>query len=190
MATLFVDKIDPQSGTALEIGTSGDTITVPAGATINLSAATQTGVGETNSPYFNSTQNSGQSIANETTTKITYDVSGINVGGGTYDTAESRWTHGVAGRYLISAWVFIKYAVSSGQRIDMEIYKNGSRIKAGRWRAGGDLDGSSSAFVQGIVTLDADDYVEAFCWQNSSASRSIDNNSAFTFFEGFKIANT
>ena len=26
MATLFVDKIDPQSGTSLEIGASGDTI--------------------------------------------------------------------------------------------------------------------------------------------------------------------
>ena len=36
MATLFVDKLDPQSGTALEIGTSGDTITVPSGATFNV----------------------------------------------------------------------------------------------------------------------------------------------------------
>ncbi len=43
MATLFVDKVDPQSGTSLEIGSSGDTITVPSGATINLSNATQTG---------------------------------------------------------------------------------------------------------------------------------------------------
>ena len=31
MATLFVDKIDPQSGTSLEIGSSGDTVTVPSG---------------------------------------------------------------------------------------------------------------------------------------------------------------
>ena len=34
MATLFVDKIDPQSGTSLEIGSSGDTITIPTGANI------------------------------------------------------------------------------------------------------------------------------------------------------------
>ena len=32
MATLFVDKVDPQSGTSLEIGSSGDTISVPSGA--------------------------------------------------------------------------------------------------------------------------------------------------------------
>ena len=52
MATLFVDKVDPQSGTSLEIGSSGDTISVPSGATINLSNATQTGVGGVNTPSF------------------------------------------------------------------------------------------------------------------------------------------
>jgi hypothetical protein len=33
-STILVDKIDPQSGTALEIGTSGDTITIPSGVTL------------------------------------------------------------------------------------------------------------------------------------------------------------
>ena len=37
MATLFVDKIDPQSGTTLSLGSSGDTITIPSGATITNS---------------------------------------------------------------------------------------------------------------------------------------------------------
>ena len=41
-STLRVDKLDPQSGTALEIGTSGDTITVPSGATLDISSATLT----------------------------------------------------------------------------------------------------------------------------------------------------
>ena len=36
-SVLKVDKLDPQSGTALEIGTSGDTITVPSGATFAVS---------------------------------------------------------------------------------------------------------------------------------------------------------
>ena len=39
---LKVDKLDPQSGTALEIGTSGDTITVPSGAPLDISSATLT----------------------------------------------------------------------------------------------------------------------------------------------------
>ena len=33
MATLFVDKVDPQSGTTLEIGSSGDTVNLASGAT-------------------------------------------------------------------------------------------------------------------------------------------------------------
>ena len=41
-SVLKVDKLDPQSGTALEIGTSGDTITVPSGATI-VNSGTATG---------------------------------------------------------------------------------------------------------------------------------------------------
>ena len=44
MATLFVDKIDPQSGTSLEIGSSGDTITIPSGATFNTTGSTITGI--------------------------------------------------------------------------------------------------------------------------------------------------
>ena len=36
MGTLFVDKLDPQSGTSLELGSSGDTVAVNTGATTNL----------------------------------------------------------------------------------------------------------------------------------------------------------
>jgi len=40
MSTLNVDKVDPNTGTALEIGSSGDTVTVPSGATLTLTSAT------------------------------------------------------------------------------------------------------------------------------------------------------
>ena len=43
-STIYVDKLDPQSGTALEIGSSGDTITIPSGATFTNSG-TATGFG-------------------------------------------------------------------------------------------------------------------------------------------------
>ncbi len=42
MSTLNVDKVDPSTGTALEIGSSGDTISVPSGATLDISASTLT----------------------------------------------------------------------------------------------------------------------------------------------------
>jgi len=40
MSKLEVDKIDPQSGTNLELGTSGDTVTIPTGVTLDASNAT------------------------------------------------------------------------------------------------------------------------------------------------------
>ena len=53
MGTLFVDKLDPQSGTALEIGSSGDTMTVPSGATFNVAGTLQSGgAAVANTPAF------------------------------------------------------------------------------------------------------------------------------------------
>ncbi|MDP6584584.1 MAG: hypothetical protein QF535_07990 [Anaerolineales bacterium] len=42
MSTLNVDKVDPSTGTALEIGSSGDTVSIPSGATLDISSATLT----------------------------------------------------------------------------------------------------------------------------------------------------
>ena len=44
MSTLNVDKVDPSTGTTLELGTSGDTITIPSGVTI-ANSGTATGFG-------------------------------------------------------------------------------------------------------------------------------------------------
>jgi hypothetical protein len=48
--TLKTDKIEPQSGTALQVGASGDTVTLPSGATLNIAgtitnSGTATGFG-------------------------------------------------------------------------------------------------------------------------------------------------
>ena len=42
VSILKVDKLDPQSGTALEIGTSGDTVTVPTGAGLTVTDEVKT----------------------------------------------------------------------------------------------------------------------------------------------------
>ena len=99
MGTLFVDKLDPQSGTSLELGSSGDTISVPSGAELKsnkispasgtaftlgdsgdtftvpsgvtfANSGTATGFGEANTPSFGVRLSSDQSVANQTTTKL------------------------------------------------------------------------------------------------------------------------
>ncbi len=71
MGTLFVDKLDPQSGTSLEIGSSGDTITIPSGATITNNG-TQTGFGGANTAEFLAQVSSNVTLTNNTYVKATF----------------------------------------------------------------------------------------------------------------------
>ena len=73
MGTLFVDKLDPQSGTSLEIGSSGDTITIPSGATL-ANAGSVTGF-----PAFDIGSITGATAS--TAVPITTDEHIMNVGG-------------------------------------------------------------------------------------------------------------
>ena len=45
MGTIFVDNLEPQSGTSLTLGASGDTLTIPSGCTISISG-TASGFGK------------------------------------------------------------------------------------------------------------------------------------------------
>ena len=127
MATLFVDKIDPQSGTALEIGSSGDTITVPTGATIDLSNATQTGVGGTNTPAFEAYLSSAQTVSDETITKAQANTELFDTDSAYDNSSTYRFTPQVAGKYLL--WGVIAGYSGDESRINVVkslIYKNGA----------------------------------------------------------------
>jgi len=73
MSELRVDKISPQSGTALAIGDSGDTITIPSGATItNSGTANNFGGGKIlQVVHTNNVTASSQSISMGSYTNIT-----------------------------------------------------------------------------------------------------------------------
>ena len=86
MSKIEVDKIDPQSGTALEVGTSGDTVTVPSGVTLTTTNATVNlpasvgglGTGITNAQLAGSI---------DVTSKITGVVPTANLGSGAASSA-------------------------------------------------------------------------------------------------------
>mgnify|MGYP003138797779 CR=1 FL=1 len=80
MSQIEVDKVIPQSGTALQVGENGDTITVPSGTTLNLANATVS--------YPNgSVQNND--LANFT---ITINGSSVSLGGSVTITTETKPT--------------------------------------------------------------------------------------------------
>ena len=170
MATLFVDKVDPQSGTTLEIGSSGDTV--------NLAGAVGTGFPD-NTPAFSVYLSGNQSVSSNTDTKITFDSEH-------YDTnnafASNKFTvpSGQAGKYFfVLHW---SCNTSFSNEIFAKIFKNGSLIRQMR-NQNVDEDG-----VECVVTLDlADgDYIEGYARATNNSTNVLATTNK-TWFDGFKL---
>ena len=95
------DKWSPASGTSATLGDSGDTFTIPSGATITNSG-TATGFGDTN--YFSttgfSTYLSGtQSIASATESTVTFNTERFDMGSN-FNTSTYIYETPTAGKYF------------------------------------------------------------------------------------------
>ena len=186
-STIYVDKLDPQSGTALEIGTSGDTITVPSGATFNVAGTLQSGgaaIG--NTPAFMANLGSGQSIANDTTTKVNMDTE-IYDTDSKYDTSNYRFTPGVAGKYLVFAQIMYTAYAADGTAAGLLVKKNGSTVQESYERS---AYGSNFDFYIHIATsviLDDDDYIEIFTRQGSGGAKTAYQGSLYSFWGASKL---
>jgi len=184
MGTLFVDKLDPQSGTSLEIGSSGDTITIPSGATITNNG-TATGFGGTNTPAFYAYLSSSQDISDSTNTKIEFDTELFDTDN-TYDNSTNyRFTPGVAGKYVIT----VQMLNTTGTDYDnfrVNLKKNGSEIVQGR---GANFNGDGIHYST-IVTANTTDYFEAFFYHTRGSTIAVAGNTGdpqLSFFGGYKI---
>jgi hypothetical protein len=107
MSTLNVDKVDPSTGTALELGTSGDTITVPSGATFVVAGTTEiTGTNNVQRPTAQSIVSNGNMAVAQRGTSATGKTAGgyyavdrmhLNVSSlGTWTIAQETLTSGDA----------------------------------------------------------------------------------------------
>tara|TARA_R100001198_G_scaffold93738_1_gene75337 strand:- start:586 stop:1113 length:528 start_codon:yes stop_codon:yes gene_type:complete len=174
MATLFVDKIDPQSGTSLEIGSSGDTITVPSGVTV--------AGGLTNTPSFSAQLLNTQSIADNTTVTIIFDQENHDTDNA-YNTSTGEFTvpSGKGGKYFFTTH-FRLNSTSDSSRLSSFIQVNGS-TKATYNNVQRDEDSSGVSLV---IDLNAGDEVKVGIFQNTGAaknSKTADN----VMFMGFKL---
>jgi hypothetical protein len=183
-STILVDKIDPQSGTALEIGSSGDTITIPSGATITNSG-TATGFGGDNTPSFGAKLTSNQSLSASTQTKMQLATELWDTDSAFDSSTNYRFTvpSGEAGKYMFIGSGNIG-AMSDNADIRMTFYKNGSSSNQGniRYYAGGAGVGiyfTSSA----VIDLAVSDYVELY--QFASSGNHFD--AGMTYFYGYKL---
>ena len=202
MGTLFVDKLDPQSGTSLELGSSGDTITIPSGATITNSG-TANGFGDTvvaGTQSFMVTNSSNQSVSDNTFTKVTLDAEQFDVGN---NFASNKYTAPAAGKYLF-AWC-LAFATNGSYGCDngfSRIYKNGSVIHMQGLPSHNTGGGAAATFDTGslpgtlLLDLAQNDYIELYGrlnWNsNATAGYFYSDTSGSvhrrTWFSGMRIA--
>ena len=185
MATLFVDKIDPQSGTSLEIGSSGDTITIPSGATITNNG-TQTGFGGVNTPTFMVKLSSNQSVPTTSFTKIQFNSELFDTDG-VYDNATNyRFTTGVAGKFYIFSEIYMN-SLTDGKSLRVDIFKNGTSYSFGRT----DSAKTGSSVSTGLSIIDnasSTDYYEIFVYHDEGSNLNVRGGSELTsYFGAYKI---
>ena len=201
MSKLETITIDTPSGSsALQIGDgntatiglgkSGDTINIPAGATI-ANAGTATGFGETNNPSFSARMSGHQSLSDNVLTKIQFNTTDYATSG-TYDTSNYKFTPGVAGNYQFQiSLVADSQANTNLYAVMIKLYKNGSALST-------QVDGVNSNFIASYprqiqktfdvsAVSDADDYFEVYCAVNNVSSTPRINIYG-SFFSAFRIS--
>ena len=186
MATLFVDKLDPQSGTALEIGTSGDTVTVPSGATFNVAGTL--GSGLTNTPNFAAIKDDGQqSITTSTYTKCTLNSVTFDTASG-WDATNNRWVvpSGEAGKYNVFASLET-YCGSNDETVFLtQVRKNGSSFIQAQHQTMDDGNRHFFHSLNYILDLAVDDYLELWAFITGT-SPTIRGDSPNTFMAISKL---
>ena len=181
MSTLKVDTILKRTGTGtITLGQSGDTIALGSGAS-------QTGFGQTNTPYFFAYRGSSvQSIANNTLTVVEFNAE-LYDSGSCFDTGTYKFTPNVAGKYLINTTVRMGTSTNA-DNCQIEIFKNTTTFS----RVNGSNRNYSS--IQSLATIDmngSSDYIQAKIYQDTGGAANIQYNSDSTyqtFLQGFLIA--
>ena len=165
MSTLKVDTILKRSGTGtITLGQSGDTLAIPAGATI-ANSGTATGFGGVMTPAFEAYKASTGTVSDNTAEKIAYDTEVFDVGGCYDHSTNYRFTPTTAGKYFVyhTCWMSTE-ANGNFEVMWAYIYKNGSvhaRQSISAYSSNA-LRDCSLTVCSTVVMNGSSDYVEAY----------------------------
>ena len=175
MSEIQANKLSPSSGTALQIADSGDTITIPSGATI-VNSGTATGFGEANTPSWFVRYGGEQSLSDNTLTKVTWNVEELDTSNAF---ASDKFTvpSGGAGKYIIFTSLLMKGDGDSRLiKTDLHIYKNGSSVAYTHDDFRANYSRQATRMVQTIQTLAENDYIEVYT--------AVDIDTGTPYYEG------
>ena len=149
-----------------------------------------------NTPAFRANLSSDQSISADTATKVAFATEALDTDG-KYDTSNYRFTPTIAGKYLIYVRIgYQEHNTGAGSLTDQagfysRIYVNGSSVaNVGNHSSVSSLQGIISAVATAIVTLDNNDYVEAYTLQQGNTNNQAANlksNASYNEFGGYRL---
>ena len=183
MATLFVDKVDPQSGTSLELGTSGDTVSIGSGVTQTIAV---------NTPYFYAYSSNGQTPSDGVWTVVELDAEHVD-SNGAFDTSTYKFTvpSGQAGKYCIGGRVLIDAQADSNiHEAGVMIGVNGTKYDQSYANYAANYPRDVTHNTSAIINLSVGDYVQLYGYINDIAGSGMDfkgNATRQTGMWGFKI---
>ena len=217
MSKLETITIDTPSGSsALQIGDgntatiglgkSGDTLTVPSGATltiagtINASSGTATGFGETNQPYFFVNTSDTTSYSDATTTQVNFNSEQLDIGGCYNNTGSTVTLNGVsvpaysfgpnvAGKYYISSTLQCYNSAGQLGNAIVMLFKNSSQFAGASMNHSGSGPFVESIQAEGIVELNGtSDYVLVKVYMDvGSGTPQLLAGATRNMFQGFKL---
>lgn len=253
MSKIEVDQVDPQSGTTLTLGTSGDTVSIPSGVTL-ANAGTVTGIptsaltgtigtsqiaddavtlakmapgtdgniisydasgnpvavatgtagqvltsagagapptfaaasGGTNTPNFEVKKSSGQTLSDNTWTKMTFQSETFD-SDSAFDLSNDKFTvpSGEGGKYFLYASILWNGDDRGYRRVGL--YKNGSLEKVLTTTHTNSYDGAGIS-AGALLNLSASDYIEVYAGSfNNGDPEDVEGDANASYFGGFKL---
>ena len=188
------NNIINESSNTITIGASGDTISIPSGATI-ANSGTATGFGEANTPHFKAFNNATFTFSQNTTTIMRMNTVAFESNSGSFSTSNYNFTvpSGQGGKYFFYSTI---YCSSGGNNFNSTFMffdkNNGTKLNEVYWDIS---SGSTTAFsnqASGVFDLSAGDIIklQAYADISSGGTWNVNQNSLSAsrcYFLGYKI---
>jgi len=152
-------------------------------------------VGGKNTPAFEAYLSAGQSMSDNTLTKVQFNTEVFDTDN-TYDNSTNyRFTPGVAGKYFVYAMAQLYATYDANDISQIKIYKNGSANVGTTEDSRHDGTRVVAAVIHSVIDLDDNDYLEIYVKVDassgspeiSSAADSSDGGNYGTRFGAFKL---
>ncbi len=159
------NNIINESSNTITIGASGDTISIPSGATI-ANSGTATGFGGTNTPAVSAYMNAQQTVSDGAFTKVQYNTELYDTDSAYDHSTNYRFTvpSGKAGKYFIHAELYMFGNNNDEGNSEVDIYLNGNRVRRNQVFKNNTTSKTTggNVSISGVLDLSVSDYIEIF----------------------------